>query len=386
MGRAITSAKARWWGLIALVAVLVLLGGSVVAFRMAAGVLKGKVAEALGPGSELKDLRVGWSGVVVEGLRIKAPQGWPAADTLRAERVRIVPSLRSLLSDRIRLRSITVVRPYLSAWRTRDGTLRVVPSLLAGAAERQAPAGSPAPTVTISRITLQEGVVELFDATLGQTPLKVRLEQIQATVRDVVAPTLTGKSQFDLTGVVKGIQRDGRASVSGWAEFSSKDSSVKTQLRSVDLVPLQPYLTRAAETRVQKGALDLDLHSEVRQNRLRAPGKVVISDLEFAPARGASDTFMGVPRAAVVSFLKNKDNKIEVSFVIEGDVNNPRFALNEAFATRIASSLAENLGVSIRQVVEGVGGLGQKGVEAAGEAAKGVGGALEQLLGGQKKR
>ena len=380
------SAKARRWGLVALVAVLVLLGGSVVAFRMAAEVLKGKVAEALGPGSEIKTLQVGWSGVVVEGLRIKGPQGWPAADTLRAERVRIVPSLRSLLSDRIRLRSITVVRPYLSAWRTPDGTLRVVPSLLAGTAERQAPAGSPAPEVTISRITLQEGVVELFDATLGKTPLKIRLEQIQATVRDVVAPTLTGKSQFDLTGVVKGIQRDGRVSISGWAELSTKDSSVKTQLRSVDLVPLQPYLTRAAETRVQKGALDLDLHSEVRQNRLRAPGKVVISDLEFAPGRGAADTFMGVPRAAVVAFLKNKDNKIEVNFVVEGDLNNPRFTLNEAFATRVASTLAENLGVSIRQVVEGVGGLGQKGVEAAGEAAKGVGGALQQLFGGQKKQ
>ena len=323
MGQAMTRAKAKRWGLIALVAVLVLLGGSVVAFRMAAGLLKGKVAEALGPGSEIKALHVGWFGVVVEGLRIKAPQGWPAADTLRAERVRIAPSLRSLLSDRIRLRSITVVKPYLSAWRTRDGTLRVVPSLLAEPTGGQAAAGPPARTVTISRITLQEGVVELFDATVGQTPLKIRLEQIQATVRDVVAPTLTGKSQFDLTGVVKGIQRDGRASISGWAELRSKDSLVKTQLRSADLVAFQPYLTRAAETRVQKGALDLDLHSEVRQNRLRAPGKIVISDLGFAPGRGAADTFMGVPRAAVVAFLKNRDNKIEVNFVVEGDLKTP---------------------------------------------------------------
>ncbi|MCI0372100.1 MAG: DUF748 domain-containing protein [candidate division NC10 bacterium] len=386
MGRGMVGAKAKRWGVIALVAFLLVIVGAIVGFRMAAGLLKGKVVEALGPGSEIAALRVGWSGVVVEGLRIKGPQGWPAVDALRAERVTIAPSLRSLLSDRIRLRSITVVKPYLSAWRTRDGTLRVVPSLLTEPTDRPAAAGPPARTITISRVTLQEGVLELFDATVSPSPLKIRLEQIQATVRDVVAPTLTGKSQFDLTGVVKGIQRDGRAHVSGWAEVSSKDSSVKTELRSVDLVALQPYLTRAAETRVQKGALDLDLHSEVRTNRLRAPGKVVISDLEFAPARGAADTFMGVPRAAVVSFLKNRANKIEVNFVIEGDVSNPRFALNEAFATRIASTLAENLGVSIRGVVEGVGSLGQKGVEAAGEAAKGVGGALEQLLGGQKKR
>lgn len=381
-----SSVKRKRWRLIALVALVVLIAASAVGFRMAAGVLKGKVAEALGPGSELKDLRVGWSGVVVEGLRIKGPPGWPAADSLRADRVRIVPSLRSLFSDRIRVRSITVVRPYLSAWRTRDGALRVIPSLLAEPTERQEGAGQPARPVAIARITLEEGVVELFDATVSQPPLKVRLEQIRATVRDVVAPTLAGRTRFDLTAVVKGIQRDGRTSISGWAELRSKDSAVQTQLRSVDLVAFQPYLTRATETRVQKGTLDLDLQSEVKQNRLRAPGKMVLSDLEFAPARSASDTFMGVPRAAVVAFLKNKENKIAVDFVIEGDLSNPRFTLNESLATRVASALGERLGVSIREVAEGVGGLAQKGVEAAGEAAKEAGSALEQLLGGQKKR
>lgn len=59
---------------------------------------------------------------------------------------------------------------------------------------------------------------------------------------------------------------------------------------------------------------------------------------------------------------------------------------NEAFATRLASGLAENLGVSLRGVAEGVGGLGQKGVQAGEEAVKGVGGPLQQLFGGRKKR
>ncbi len=137
---------------------------------------------------------------------------------------------------------------------------------------------------------------------------------------------------------------------------------------------------------MQQGTLDLDLESEVRANRLRAPGKVVILDLEFAQAKGALDTFMGVPRGAVVNFLKNRENKIAVNFVLEGDINNPRFALNEAFATRLASGLAESLGVSLRGVTEGVGSLGQKGVQAGGGAVKGVGGALQQLFGGRKKR
>ncbi len=382
-----TSSKAKKWGIIAVVVVLVLGIGGIIAFRAAVGTVKGKVVEALGPESEIADLKVGWFTVEVDGLRIKGPQGWPAGDTLRVERVVIVPSLRSLLSNTIQILSIAVVRPYVSALRGRDGKLEVLPSLLGGPAPKgKTSTAPPGRAVDISRLTVEDGVAELFDATVAQPPLKVQLEKIQGTVRNVMVPSLKGKSQFDLTAVVKGVRGDGRGSLTGWAEIASKDSSVKTELRSVDLVAFQPYLSKAAEARIQKGALDLDLQSDVRNNHLQAPGKVVISDLEFAPATGTLDTFMGVPRSAVVNFLKNKGNKIAVNFTIEGDINNPQFTLREALATRMASSMAELLGVSIRGVAEGVGTLGQKGVQATEEAAKGLGGALQGIFGGQKKK
>src|SRR5437870_9091876 len=89
-------------------------------------------------------------------------------------------------------------------------------------------------TVTLRRITLRDGVLEFFDATVTQPPLKIRLEQVQATVREVVVPALTGKTWLDLAGVLKGVQRDGAVTIAGWAEFATRDSSVKTTLRSVD--------------------------------------------------------------------------------------------------------------------------------------------------------
>ncbi len=149
-------------------------------------------------------------------------------------------------------------------------------------------------TVAISDITIEDGVVDLFDATVSQPPLKIRLEQVHATVGEVVAPRLMGKSRFDMTAVVKGVQRDGRVQISGWAEVATRDSSVRMVLQSVDLVALQPYLVRAAETRVQKRTVDVELDSKVRKHHLRAPGRIVISDVEFAPARGVWDTFMGL--------------------------------------------------------------------------------------------
>jgi len=372
--------RARIWGIIVFVAAVLIGGGGVVGFRITVGILREKVVKALGPGNEMAALHIGWFTVEVERLRIQGGPGWPAADALRAERVVIVPSVRTLLSDRVRIRSITAIRPYLSALRTRDGQLRVLPSLLPspGGHERIG-------TVAISGITLEDGIVDLFDATVSQPPLKIRLEQVHATVGEVMAPTLEGKSQFDLTAVVKGVQRDGRVHISGWAEVATRDSSVRMVLRSADLVALQPYLVRAGETRIQKGTLDLDLDSEVRNQHLRAPGRVVISDLEFAPGRGTRDTFMGLPRGAVVSSLKNKDNKIEVDFVLEGDLDNPHFVLNEAFTTRVAVATAERLGLSIRGVVEGLSSLERKGREASSESAQGVEEAVRGLLGGRRK-
>ncbi len=381
--------KGKTWGLIGLMLLVALAVGGILAFRTAVGVLKGKVVEALGPGSEIKNLSVGWSGVEVQGLRIKGSPGWPATDTLRAERVVIVPSFLSLLSGQVRVGSITVERPYVSALRTRDGKLEVVPSLLAqGEAPPQA-AGKAAsetstPTVALSRITLQDGVVEFFDATVAQPPLKIRMEQIQATIQNVVAPTLDGKTKFDLTGVVKGIQQDGHATISGWAEVVSKDSSVNLRLRSVDLVALQPYFSTAAETRLQKGTMDLDIDSQVRNKHLHAPGKVVISNLEFAPAHGKVDTFVGVPRTALVSVLKGQEDRIAVDFVIEGDIDNPRFSLNEYFAKRVGSALVG----SIKDVkaLEEVKREAVKEVGKAREDAEGVLKEFKGLFGGSEKK
>jgi hypothetical protein len=374
------------WGLTAALAALVVAGGGVIGFRIALGIIKGKVVAALGPESEIKELTVGWSGVEVLGLRIRGRPGWPAPDTLRTERVVIVPSLWSLLSGTVRVSSITVYRPYLSALRTKDGRLRLVPSLLERPAQKGR-SGAPAKPmeVAIGRIRLEDGVVELFDATVAQPPHKIRLEQIQATLKDLRVPSLKGKSGLDVAAIVKGVRQDGKAKVTGWAEVATSDCSIETELRALDLLALQPYIAKSTSAQVQKGTMDLTMRTDVSQNRLKAPGQVVIADLELSPSRSAGEIFLGVPRDAVLGFMKGKDNRIALNFVIEGDLNNPQFSLNEALNMRMAAGMAEMLGVGIGGLARGLGTLGIKGGEATGEAIKGLGGALKGLFGGQKK-
>jgi hypothetical protein len=371
------------WQAIAIVVIAVLAIGVLVGYHLGVRLLQDKVVAALGPGSRLTELKVNWFSIELLGLSIDGPKGWPAARAFEAERVTIVPDLRTLFTDKIGISSIVVEKPYLSVLRL-PGKLVMVPSLMERDGNKRNGGSSENSTraVMISTIKLKDGSLDLYDATVSRPPLKTRMEEIEAVIRDVATPA-SDKTHFDLDGIVKGVKRDGRAKLSGWVGPGARDSSSRIALEAADLVALQPYLVKNNEARVAKGTLDLKLASEVRNNNLDGKGKVVLQDLEFAPGRGYFDTFMGLPRNAVISFLKDNNNAIDVDFTLKGNTSNPNFSLNESLSTRIATAMAGQLGVSIRNVAEGLGTLGRKGMEGAGSVVEGVGSVVKRLFGGQ---
>jgi hypothetical protein len=150
----------------------------------------------------------------------------------------------------------------------------------------------------------------------------------------------------------------------------------------VDLLAFRPYITRSTTARLTSGAFDLDLHATVRDGRLHAPGHLVLSDVAFAAS--GSDRVAGVPRELLMAALAEKNGRIAFDFTLAGDVNDPRFSLNEALATQVATGLLDALGgVSVPGLVTGVGKLGGTTFKGAGEVGKSVGDALKGLLHGR---
>ena len=193
------------WQAIAIVVIAVLAIGVLAGYRVGVRLLQDKVVDALGPGSRLTELKVNWFSIELLGLSIDGPKGWPAARTFEAERVTIVPDLRTLFTDKIRISSIVIEKPYLSALRN-PGKLVMVPSLtqrqgnqIDGASGEDSAHG-----VMITTIELKNGSLDLYDATVSRPPLRTRMEEIQAKIQDVAAPAAE-KTRFDLTGIVKGI-------------------------------------------------------------------------------------------------------------------------------------------------------------------------------------
>lgn len=362
----VTSPSSRRWPLWLAAILIVLVAVGIGGRQLATKQLKAKIEEALGPNSEVTSIEVGFSSIEISGIRIRAAKDWPAGEELSAKRVVVRPDWGALMSKTIRVASIDIDDGYISMLRRKDGKLLLLPSLLG----KKETADQPMPEIQIAGVKLGNTAVDFFDASVRQPAHKLRLEKTDIKLGQILLPALTGHTSLQLEGTVKGVQRDGKVSINGQVEIASKEAEMSTRLSGVDLVAFQPYLIKAAETGVRKGTLDLDLKSTVKKNRLHAPGTVTMTGLELTSGK----TFMGMPRDTVVSMMKDKDGRISVKFTLEGNIDDPKFSLNENLSTRIGSSVASSLGISLEGLARGVSGAG-------GSVAQGIGGAVNKLFG-----
>jgi hypothetical protein len=357
-----------------LITALVLVVAAFAAFEVAVYLLKSRIEAVLGPRSEVQEIHVGLSGVEIIGLRLAAAANtsWPAPDLLRADRVVVTPSLADLFGARIVISNIRIEDAYVSMLRTPTQQLRVLPGLTERPTEKPGKAADQGtmPEIHIGSIELVGGIIEYYDTSVQRPPLKIRLEQIEARFDDIQLPDLKGQTRLHLAAVIKGAQRDGRIAIDGKAELASRDSDIRTQLRSVDLQTFRPYLLRASETGIHRGNFDLDLRATVRAKRLHAPGKLALNDLELA----SNGSFMGMSQSAAVALLKNRRGRIDIDFELDGNLDDPRFSLNEQMLTKVGTALAETLGVSIE-------GLARGGVGTGSNVMHGLGKAFGKLLG-----
>lgn len=366
---------ARRWLVIGLCIAVAATAGAFIAYRLALNELRAQVLSALGPASEIGEIDLSFRAIRITALGIKAPPGWPAKYALHAARVVLVPDLSALLTGAVVISSIHVDHASLAVLRDRNGKLHLLPGLTerkAAAAAGKSGADSTAATkVLIGEVVLQDSAILFFDAEVRSPPLEVRLENVNARVTRLRMPDLTEKSDLTLAASIKGPAHAGTVAMTGWMRFASKDSELATCVRGVDIVSLEPYLIRNAETGVNKGILDLDLNATIAARQIRAPGVLKLKDLELR-SDGASGvgTFMGMPRESFIAMLRERDGSISIPFNIQGNMNDPNFALDNAFKARVGLAAATTLGITVKGLIDAFSTRKDASGESASKADK----------------
>ncbi|ALP61869.1 DUF748 domain-containing protein [Paraburkholderia caribensis] len=374
MGKRVTLAVA---GAIVLLAVVALGGWYFVQHEV-----KERVAEALAPLGTAERIDVGLSAITLRHVRLTAPSDWPTPDALTADEITMTPDIRDLFAHRVHLQSVVVRGFSLVLVRTASGRLEILPKLRQAVSRPGQPASEassaadnrpPLPAEKlIDHIAFADGQFVFYDEMIRKPPYKVTVSDASATVDHIHLPDLTEPTRLSVKGSIKGPAHTGTVTFDGWMKIASKDSQTTTTLRGVDVVTLDPYLLKKAGTKTQVtgGTLDLNLQATVTSYHIHAPGTVTLHHLQLAATDDPLDTFMQIPARAAVAALKKHGDDITLHFVIDGNLRDPKFKLNESVMTELRANFAKALGVSAEGVAKG-----------AGETVKGLGNALKNLLG-----
>jgi hypothetical protein len=331
-----------------LAAIVVALFG---ALHYASRTIEDAVLAALGPESTLGEVKVGLTGVELLDIRVPAPKGWPAEAALSARRVVLAPRLSQIFSDRVELTDVTIEDAYISAARPKEGGgLRVMPGLTQkGRKDDTAERGA-----DIGVVNLENCTIDVYDASVGAKPLRVRVEHVAGAVKDIRLPGLDARSDIELAGVLKGPVHRGTISVRGWIEPAKKSSEITTRVRDADLGLFEPYIVQKAKATVEAGTFDLDLRASVRNNVLKAPGTLSIQSLKLKAADKPLDALADIPRRAAIGAVADKEDRITVNFTLDGKLDDPGFSIAGEGAIKMGLAFIKAFGFSFEGLVRAV--------------------------------
>lgn len=344
-----TSTRVRRTVLIAL-AVLVVLGLAFAgAIHYATRTIEARVLEALGPDSEVDEVTVGLHEVRLSGLRVKAPKGWPTDTALKAEAVTVTPKLKQLFSDRLEITEVRIERAYLSALRPQSGGgLRLLPSVTERAKKDQ---GDGKRGVAVRAVRFENCTIDLYDATVPLKPVRVRIDDVTGSIKDVEVPDRGARTKIALDGALKGPAHRGAVSVKGWVDVDRKNSELAIGLRSVDLAMFEPYIFTKVKAGVDAGTFNLDLQSTVRNNVLHAAGTLTISGLKLKASESPMEALASLPRKAGAGALSDEHDQIVVPFELDGSLDDPSFSIARGAAFRAGIAFIKAFGFSFEGLI-----------------------------------
>jgi hypothetical protein len=344
--------------------------------RLSGQLLKTQIEKALGENVKASSVSISWGKVILEGLiflRDGQTVGSVKSVTIKAD-------FMSILGDNIMVSKVEVDQPYFKLTIDGKGKLLLPVTMPEEKAreERQKvrkkegkePRAKDTPPVQIKTITVSKGKVDFEDKSMTR-PVALKFEDVNIDIHDIAYPFSNTWTTYRVSGYLTGARQKGSIHATGKTNFFSEETKLDMVTKNVDIVLLRPYVEKKGDVRIERGFITMNMNSSVVKNYITSPGKMVIRDLQLSSSGGIGGTFLGVPRSIVLSFLKDNNNEIVLDFVLEGDLNNPRFNIRENLATRLSVGLAKKLGVSILGIGEAVAGGSSTIIEGATRTLKG---------------
>jgi uncharacterized protein involved in outer membrane biogenesis len=325
--------------------------------------------------------------VALDGEKLAAVDLPGSGPQARIGKISFRAACQGLTANPVEVTDVNVEKPYMRLLVDKNGDLvtplrNIAPAENKGVGKPAGPAQKAPPRTyaTIKKLKIIDGEVLLVDAKVRTPPHTLRMTDVSVTVDQLAIPGRNDWSSFECALSVPGEESTGLLRASGNIRMESLDTLSKVSLQGLDLNAVKPYVQKSGEADLSRGILNMDMDLRVDKRTLHAPTKAVLRNLEFAPSKGAGETFMSLPRSAVVSFLKTNNNEIRLDFVVEGNLDDPKFTLRESTARKFALQLGKTLGIGVLGAGESIIDVTRKGLKGAGDTVKETTKGLKKLF------
>jgi hypothetical protein len=372
------STKARKWIIVSGIVVLCLFVVVLILAKLSGQFLKAQVEKSLGDNVTASAVSISWGKVTVEDLTFL--RDGQIVGKIKA--VDIKADFMSILRNKLSISKVEVDQPYFKLLIDNKGNV-LLPIAMPeekmgkGKEERKKKEIQEVPTtkesmpVEVKTLIVKEGKVDFEDRSMAR-PVLLTFVDVRVDVHHITYPFVNQWTDYEVSSQLAGGSQKGSIKATGKTNFLNEETKVKTVLKNIDLALLRPYIEKKGDARIERGFINMNMDAGIVKKHIKAPGTMAIRDLRLSSSGGAGETFLGVPRSMALSFLKNNNNEISLNFVLEGDLNNPRFNIRENLATRLSVGMANKLGVSVTGAGETVAGGSSKVIEGTTKTLKGL--------------
>jgi hypothetical protein len=355
------------------VAVLVLGIAIALLIKNANRIIKSELESLLGKGFSVQRIDLHWGKVEALDISFRNPAG---KEVFKTDSLILEADFIGLLKKKYIISNLSLKNPYILLEKDPKGEF-VNPFLRKGPKKE---GEKPIPPVFIKKIEVSKGSIDYFDKKVSSIPVLTRLRDIELEFKDITFPLGDNFSTYTFSASVPGNHSTGILNSKGIIKPKNKDTDCKIVIRRLDITGFKPYFQKKGDVNVTKGTLDMDMDVKVKSRKINAPGKATLRGLEFEKGSGIGGTFLNIPRSAVINFLKNNNDEIVVNFILEGDLDNPKFNLRESFMNKVSIAIAEKLGLSVKRIGESIVIFGAEGAKEVGKGVKGIGESIKKLL------
>ena len=273
-------------------------------------------------------------------------------------------------SDRLAANKLSVDHVAIDIQKTSEGNYLVVPKPLISATPADQAAGSkpqePATRIFIKTVTIGKDSHIQFSDYSVKPAFKTRLVLSSAQVNQL-AVNEQKPTEFKARGV---LGERGTFTLEGNIETNEKsfDLEAASKLSGLSLKQYSPYTSKLIGYQMDKGHLDLDINTTIKQEQLGGNNKLKVTGLKVTSvnneAQKAFDQSLGLSLHSAISMLEDKKGHIDLTVPLGGDINNPDFGMGDVISKALGKGIKGGLLITLQPLglavlaVDALSGLG----------------------------